>query len=116
MKKKKIRLRWDNIFKDIIGILVICAICWAVYVTAEPINKNSNEGVVQVIIRTDDPVRDFHRHDAEQEEALKKLPMCCCCKDEPYIQDDYYYLIEDEIYCYEHMVEKFRKDTESYIE
>ena len=121
MKKKKIRLRWDNIFKDIIGILVICAICWAVYATAEPIDETEadnliEKGVVEVFIRTDDPVRDFHRHDAEQEEALKKLPQCCCCEKDEYIQDDHYFLIEGDIYCEEHMVENFRKDTESYIE
>ena len=31
------------------------------------------------MIFTDDPIRDFHRHDAEQEEALEKLPVCECC-------------------------------------
>lgn len=26
-----------------------------------------------------DPVRDFERHDAEQEEKERKLPKCCLC-------------------------------------
>lgn len=118
-KKRKLRLRWDNIFKDCMGILAIVFFCWAVYVTAEPIDENEadkiiKEGVVEVAAITDDPVRDFLRYDAEQEEALKKLPQCCQCEKDEYIQDDHYFLIEGDIYCEEHMIENFRKDTESY--
>ena len=51
-------------------------------------------------------------HDAEQEAALEKLPVCSFCG-EP-IQDDYYFEIDGEIYCEEHMIELFRKDTDSY--
>lgn len=29
--------------------------------------------------RTDDPIADFHRHDAELQEKLDKLPICECC-------------------------------------
>jgi formylmethanofuran dehydrogenase subunit E len=37
---------------------------------------------------SDDPIRDFHRWDAHQQEQLNKLPKCDDCG-EP-IQDDYY--------------------------
>lgn len=42
---------------------------------------------------TDDPISDFHRHDAEQEAALEKLPICCECGDP--IQDEYCFCIND---------------------
>lgn len=79
------------------------------------IAKILKEGMIEMPI-TDDPVADFHRDDARKQEALEKSPKCCRCGDEGYIQDDYYYLIEGEIYCYDHMVENFRKDTEDYVE
>ena len=78
------------------------------------IAQRLKEGMIEVY--TDDPVADFHRHDAEQQEALEKCPVCCECGDEGYIQDEHYFLIEGEIYCYDHMVENFRKDTGDYIE
>jgi len=31
--------------------------------------------------RTDDPLADYSRYCAEQEEELKKLPLCVCCKE-----------------------------------
>ena len=37
--------------------------------------------------RTDDPLADFHRHDAEQHRQLKHLPKCTECG-EPIQQDD----------------------------
>ena len=46
---------------------------------------------------TDDPHKDFARWDAEQEEALERLPKCCECG-EP-IVDDYCYYINDEYIC-----------------
>lgn len=46
---------------------------------------------------TDDPVADFHRHDAECEAQLDKLPVCCQCG-EPIQQDDAVY-INDEYIC-----------------
>ena len=78
------------------------------------IAKILKEGMIEMPI-TDDPHRDFDRDDARKQEALEKCPVCCCCGDEGYIQDDHYFLIEDEIYCYDHMVENFRKDTGDYI-
>ena len=38
---------------------------------------------------TDDPIRDFERHDAEQEEWLERLPVCDDCGE--HIQDEHYY-------------------------
>ena len=46
---------------------------------------------------TDDPVRDAERHDAEQEDWLKRLPVCYEC-DNP-IQDDECYEINGELIC-----------------
>ena len=46
---------------------------------------------------TDDPIRDFERYEAEQEEKLEKLPVCDDCG-EP-IQDEYYYDINGFIIC-----------------
>ena len=55
---------------------------------------------------TDDPVADFERWDAEQEEKLKKLPKCCECG-EP-IQDDSCFEIGGDYYC-EDCMEDHRK-------
>ena len=41
---------------------------------------------------TNDPLRDFERYEAEQEEALKKLPLCEICEER--IQDEYGICIE----------------------
>lgn len=48
-------------------------------------------------MKTDDPVRDFERHDAEQTEALKKRPQCSVCGE--HIQEDMAYYIHDEWVC-----------------
>jgi len=32
-----------------------------------------------VCIRTDDPLADFNRHEAEQQEQMDKLPICAEC-------------------------------------
>lgn len=41
---------------------------------------------------TDDPIADFLRHDAEQEEWLRSRPKCCICGE--HIQDEQAYLFE----------------------
>lgn len=46
---------------------------------------------------TDDPIADFHRHDAEQQKYLDKLPVCCGCG-EP-IQQAYAVCIDGDWYC-----------------
>jgi formylmethanofuran dehydrogenase subunit E len=63
---------------------------------------------------SDNPIADFERHDAQQEEELQKLPICCECG-EP-IQSDYLYEIDGELYCEDCMNEMFRKDVEEYCE
>ena len=47
--------------------------------------------------RTDDPIADFDRYDAEQSEWLKKLPKCERCG-EPIQQEDVVH-IDDKYYC-----------------
>lgn len=62
---------------------------------------------------TDNPIKDFERHDAEQERELDKLPKCAEC-DHP-IQDDECYEIGDELICHECLIKNHRKWTENYI-
>ena len=54
----------------------------------------------------------FVQHDTEQDDWLRKLPLCEC-HGEP-IQDEYLYDIGGEIYCERGMIEHFRKPTEKY--
>lgn len=58
---------------------------------------------------TDDPLADFHRHDAEREEALELLPVCSECMQ--HIQDEFCFEINDEPICENCMVENYRKHT-----
>ena len=74
--------------------------------------ENIKEGMTEMFV-TDDPHKDFDRHDAEQTAALEKMPVCCCC-DEP-IQDDYLCDIDGTIYCLECFDENFIKASEDYI-
>jgi formylmethanofuran dehydrogenase subunit E len=50
-----------------------------------------------MMYRTDDPIADFHRHDAEQYKSLESSECCDKCGD--VIQDDHYYNIDGQIYC-----------------
>lgn len=59
--------------------------------------------------RTDDPLKDFDRYDAEQERRIEKLPRCSQC-DSP-IQDDYAYYINGEWICDE-CLEQFRREVD----
>lgn len=63
--------------------------------------------------RTDDPVADFHRKDAEECEWLSKLPVCDCCN-EP-IMDEHYYEIDGSIMCQECLDDQCKKLVENYI-
>lgn len=62
--------------------------------------------------RSGDPLDDFHRWDREQEEALKKLPICHKCRRR--IQDDDLYDIEGEVLCESCMKDKYRRSVEEY--
>lgn len=46
---------------------------------------------------TDDPLHDFYEHDAEEEEWLRKRPICYSCGN--HIQDDYGYLYDGNLLC-----------------
>lgn len=65
-----------------------------------------------MFVRTDDPLADFSRHDAEQQRALDRLPKCCHCK-EP-IQDEHCCELDGEIFHCECFVERHTKLTENY--
>lgn len=66
------------------------------------------------MFRTDDPLADFARHDAEQKQWLKSRPVCSECG-EP-IQDEHCYEVNDELICEECMERNHRKYVEDYIE
>lgn len=59
---------------------------------------------------TDDPLADFERWDAEQQEQLEKLPTCCEC-DAP-IQDEYCYEFNGDYMCEECLIRYHRKEVE----
>lgn len=59
--------------------------------------------------RTDDPVRDYDRYEAEVESAMKLLPVCSECGER--IQDDFCYQLYDEIICEECLNINYRKMT-----
>lgn len=56
----------------------------------------------------------WEQHEAEQEKALSKLPVCDACGEN--IQDEYCYRIGNDILCEECMKENFRVDTESLMD
>jgi len=62
--------------------------------------------------RTDDPIADFARHDAEQQRKMDKLPRCAEC-DRP-IQTEECYEINDELICPECLENNHRKRVEDY--
>ena len=63
---------------------------------------------------TDDPHADFDRHDREQNEWLKRLPVCCSCG-EP-IQSEKLFDIEGDLYCEDCGKSEFVHDIEDYID
>lgn len=63
---------------------------------------------------SDDPVKDFERHDARQRRRLARLPRCSECR-EP-IQDDECYEINGELICEGCLNENHRKRTDDYVE
>lgn len=66
-----------------------------------------------MFIRTDNPIRDFERHDAEQQRELDRLPRCAEC-DEP-IQTEHCFEINDELICPECLMTNHRKWVEDYV-
>lgn len=62
---------------------------------------------------TDDPHRDFDRHEANLQKELNKQPVCVDC-DEP-IQDDHLFDVDGDLFCEECMIANFKRNTENYI-
>ena len=63
--------------------------------------------------RTDDPLADFNRWDAEQQAALNKLPKCAECGE--VIQSEICYEINDCYICEECLEENHRKWVDDLI-
>lgn len=63
---------------------------------------------------TDDPERDFARHDMELARREARLPVCEKCKKR--IQDENYFDIGGEILCRGCVEDRYMKYTEDYIE
>ena len=63
---------------------------------------------------TDDPERDFLRHDAKKQKELERLPKCAECGER--VQDDHYYLINDEVICPDCLEANYRKDVQDWFE
>lgn len=83
---------------------------------AKEVLENSEiltEGVQAVMYRTDDPLVDFDRWDAEQARREADLPRCDYC-DDP-IQDDYY-RINDEVICRDCLDSHFLQRLEEWPE
>ncbi len=66
-----------------------------------------------MVLRTEDPVSDFLRHDEEQNRWLESLPECADCG-EP-IQADHFFLINDEAICPDCLESNYRKENTDYI-
>ena len=68
-------------------------------------------------MRSDDPIRDFERHDREQQRNSERFPMCDYCYER--IFDDHYFEVETawgtEILCEACMIEKYRRNTNDYL-
>ena len=61
-----------------------------------------------------DPIADFLRHDARQENELSKRPICFDCRE--HIQSDKCYNIDGDLYCPACMESNFKVWTDEYID
>lgn len=64
---------------------------------------------------TDDPLRDFARHDAEQQAELDRLPECAECG-KPIQSEKCYERIDGELICEECLENNHMHWVEDYIE
>ncbi len=55
----------------------------------------------------------FCQHEADDEQWLKKLPVCCECRNP--IQDEFCYEFDGDLYC-EKCMDGHRKSTDDFIE
>lgn len=70
------------------------------------------EGDDGVFSRTDNPLLDFERYDAELERKLEKQPICSECGE--YITDDMCFQINDELIC-DNCINNYRVFTEYFV-
>ena len=61
---------------------------------------------------TDDPIADFHRHEQEREDWLRKRPVCCEC--DQHIQGERLCEFEGETICLDCLKENHLKFTEDF--
>lgn len=61
---------------------------------------------------TDDPVADFHCHDAERQQRISVLPVCCEC-DHP-ITDETLFLFDGEYICHQCVKDNHLRYTEDF--
>lgn len=62
------------------------------------------------MFRSDNPLRDFERHDREEATWLESRPKCGNCGLP--IQDDHYYLINGDNICPRCLEDEYRKEIE----
>lgn len=62
---------------------------------------------------SDDPVRDFDRHDMAMAQREARLPQCEKCG-KP-INDDFFYEIDNEILCEKCMHDEYSRSTEDWL-
>lgn len=63
--------------------------------------------------RSDNPVADFERYDAEQESRRRELPICSDCGE--HIQDEHYFEFDCYFYCADCVNDNHRKSTEDFV-
>lgn len=61
-----------------------------------------------MVVRTEDPVADFLRHDEEQNRWLEQQPVCADCGE--HIQADHCFLINDETICPDCLESNYRRE------
>lgn len=67
-----------------------------------------------MVYKTDDPIHDYERYDAELASERRRLPVCDDCG-EP-IEGEHTYLIYDSYICVDCLHRNYRKRTEDLIE
>jgi formylmethanofuran dehydrogenase subunit E len=66
------------------------------------------------MLRTDDPVADYDRYDAQVQSELDRLPKCSECGNP--IQDEECYEFNDELICEGCLIDNHRKWVEDYVQ
>lgn len=61
-----------------------------------------------------DPLRDWEKHDREQQAELDRLPKCFYCKDP--IQGDFVFVFDKKCMCEECLNEHHRHNVEYYLD